>query len=337
MTRKYLFFVEQAYSFEILRPIQAEIAMRGDQSAWFLCGGGVSSSALTTHEMELKTTEQVKAFQPDAVFVPGNIVPDFFPGVKVQVFHGLEYKKKGHFAIRQFFDLYCTHGPLTTKPFEVLALKHKHFKVVETGWPKLDPYFHFTKAPSSRPTVLYAPTFSPSLSSLPALASSLKALSLSGEYNIVIKFHPKTQSSWQKLYRDLENERLKIELGNNLIPLIQQADVVLSDTSSAVDEALLLGKPVITFRNSAPQSALLNFTAAEQLPKMLLHALSKDQQHLRLIAEYIKQVHPYQDGKSASRVLDATEKLINDGVKRKPLNLIRRYKIRKKLAYYHLT
>ena len=118
-------FVMQPYSYAILRPLQSAILARGDEVAWFLSGNDVNAASLTEQEHYLSTIEQVKAYKPDAVFVPGNVVPDFIPGAKVQVFHGLEYKKKGHFAIRGFFDLYCTHGPLTTEPFQKLAKKHE--------------------------------------------------------------------------------------------------------------------------------------------------------------------------------------------------------------------
>jgi CDP-glycerol glycerophosphotransferase (TagB/SpsB family) len=333
MKKRYLMFVMQPYSYEILRPIQQEIIRRGGEVAWFLAGADVNPSSLTKEERCLTSVEEVKAFNPIAVFVPGNIVPDFFPGAKIQVFHGLEYKKKGHFAIREFFDLYCTHGPLTTEPFNQLAVKHPHFYVIETGWPKLDPYFDFTKNQSDKPTLLYAPTFSPSLSSLPHLAQQFKHLSQSGEYQIVIKFHPKTQQAWRDLYSEIENESLKIDHSDNLVPLIQQADVVISDTSSAVDESLLMGKPVITFNNSSPQSALINFTEPNQFASKIEQALAFDAELKDKIEHYIKQVHPYQDGQSAGRVLDATDEVIKQGLKKKPLNLMRKYKIRKTLGY----
>ena len=107
--------------------------------AWYLNGDAVHSAQLSEDEKQLHSVDAVKAYQPKAVFVPGNVVPDFFPGAKVQVFHGLEWKKKGHFGIRGFFDLYCTHGPITTQRFQQLADKHGYFRVIETGWSKLDP------------------------------------------------------------------------------------------------------------------------------------------------------------------------------------------------------
>ncbi|GEK08420.1 UDP-N-acetylglucosamine 2-epimerase [Pseudoalteromonas peptidolytica] len=338
MPKHYLFYVEQPYSFAILRPLQDAIRANGAIVKWFLKGQEVASSSLRDDELELTTVEAVKAFNPRAVFVPGNVVPDFFPGAKVQVFHGLEYKKKGHFGIRGFFDLYCTHGPLTTKPFEALAKKHGYFSVIETGWPKLDPYFDYTKCHNEKPVLLYAPTFSPNLSSLEALYEQVKQLAKSGDYKIQLKFHPKTKTQWQELYAQLEAiDDFEIAGDDNLIPLIQQADVVISDTSSAVDESLLIGKPVITFNNHQPQDALINITDPQQLPAAVKQALTLSDTQKARIEQYILQVHPYRDGQSANRVLAATEAVIDTGLKRKPLNLIRRYKIRKSLNYMKMS
>lgn len=337
MPKHYLLYVEQPYSFAILRPIQDAIRANGDKACWFITKRSGIANGLLEGEQQLKNIEDVKNFNPCAVFVPGNVVPDFFPGVKVQVFHGLEYKKKGHFAIRGFFDLYCTHGPLTTEPFTRLAEKHRYFRVIETGWPKLDPYFNYEKRQNEKPVILYAPTFSPNLSSLEILFEQIKSLASSGDYDIKLKFHPKTKPQWQKLYQTLaEMEHFEICQNDNLIPLIQHADVVISDTSSAVDESLLLGKPVITFNNSQPQDALINITAAEQLTNALEQALSfSDEQQLK-INQYITQVHPFADGHSAQRILAATAQIIETGVMQKPLNLLRRYKIRKALNYMKL-
>ena len=65
----------------------------------------------------LKSSEQVKFFSPDAIIVPGNVVPDFWPGIKVQIFHGLCEEKIGHYDITGFFDLYCTPSFYITDKF----------------------------------------------------------------------------------------------------------------------------------------------------------------------------------------------------------------------------
>ena len=279
----------------------------------------------------------MKSYKPIAVFVPGNIVPDFFPGIKVQVFHGLEYKKQGHFVIRDFYDLYCTHGPLTTIPFNKLKEKHKHFEVIETGWPKLDPYVNYQKVNNTKPILLYAPTFSPSLTSATDLIEEIKQLAFSGDYLIKVKFHPKMKPEWKKLYSDFKNENFEICDADNIVPLIQKADVVISDTSSVVDESLIMGKCVITYKNSQPQACLLDFNTPKDLSKMVKQALNLTPEQEMAIKDYVSQVHPYQDGKSALRILQAVDKVIEQGVKKKPLNLIRKYKIRKAMNYMKLS
>lgn len=337
MIKKYLFFVQQPYSFAILRPLQTEILANGGEVVWYLNGKNVSLSSLNDDEKYLTNVEEVKRYNPIAVFVPGNIVPDFFPGIKVQVFHGLEYKKQGHFVIRDFYDLYCTHGPLTTIPFDKLKEKHKHFEVIETGWPKLDPYVNYQKVNNQKPVLLYAPTFSPSLTSATDLVDEIKKLALDGEYKIRVKFHPKMKPEWITLYSEFKNENFEICDADNIVPLIQEADVVISDTSSVVDESLIMGKCVITYKNSQPQACLLDFDKPENLHKMVKQALNLTPIQIQSIQDYVSQVHPYQDGQSASRVLNAVDKVITQGVKKKPLNLVRKYKIRKALNYMKLS
>lgn len=333
MIKRYLFFVQQPYSFAILRPLQTEILSRGDEVAWYLNGKNVSIDSLNNDEKYLTSVEEVKSYNPIAVFVPGNIVPDFFPGIKVQVFHGLEYKKQGHFVIRDFYDLYCTHGPLTTIPFNKLKEKHKHFEVIETGWPKLDPYVNYQKVNNKKPILLYAPTFSPSLTSATDLVDEIKKLALGDEYQIKIKFHPKMKQEWIKLYSEFNNDNFEICDADNIVPLIQEADVVISDTSSVVDESLIMGKCVITYKNSQPQACLLDFNKPEMLAEMISQALNLSDEQMKAIRDYVSQVHPDQDGQSSSRILDAVDKVITQGVKKKPLNLVRKYKIRKSMNY----
>ena len=336
--KRYLFFVQQAYSYAILRPMQDAIRKRGGEVAWFLNGSSVSMMDLKDDEVLLQSVAEVKKWQPLAVFVPGNVVPDFFPGLKVQVFHGLEWKKKGHFLIRGFFDLYCTHGPITTIPFQRLAKKHGYFSVEETGWPKLDPCFPLPEHPGLEPeTIVFAPTFSPSLTSAMDLLPCWEQLAAQEKWRVRVKFHPKMAGAVVKKYVELAQRYSHIEVctDDSLIPLIQSADLVVSDTSSAISEALLLGRPVVTYRNSSPDAYLLNFTKPQDLETYIKKGLCPDKDLQVKISEYIEQVHPYRDGKSSDRILDAVDKTLKAGVRSKPLNLYRRYKIRKSMGYMH--
>jgi hypothetical protein len=340
--QKYLFYISQNYSFEILRPLQEEIIKQGSNVAWFVVGKEVNANNFHRAEVVLKTVDDVINFNPVACFVPGNIIPSFMPGIKVQVFHGLEWKKKGHFVIRDCFDLYCTHGQATTTRFNELAHKHQHFDVIETGWPKLDNLFSTKKEKyfcDNKPIILYAPTFSPSLTSAPELYEKIATLANDEKYNWLIKFHPKMDQKWVTLYSQLSSDNLKIIGTSNINGLLQSADIMLSDTSSVIGEFALLGKPVITLNNSQPGNYLINITDADELPHALQVALSPSETLLSAISSYAKELHPYSDGESSLRILEAVENIRTKGKQsNKPLpkNIIRNIKQRKKLNYWKL-
>jgi len=340
--KHYLLFVSKAYSFGIMRPLAQAIAEQGDQACWF--AHGLSAEGfLQDGDCLLTDIEQVRALDPRAVFAPGNWVPDFFPGVKVQVFHGFGIEKKGHFRIRGFFDLYCTHGPLTTSRFNQLRDRHRHFSVVETGWPKMDPLFVPTqaaedlRAETDRPIVLYAPTFSPSLTSTQALSSEIQRLSGMQNYRWLVKFHPKTAAETVRVFTAMQSDSLQVCSDADILPLLQAADVMLSDTSSVVTEFLLLDKPVVTYRTSQPSDHVFDIDAPAQLEAALDHALTRPPGLMEAGRDYVRAMHPYHDGLSSQRVLQATEQFIADGDQElvaKPLNLKRRLHVRRQMHYY---
>jgi len=344
MTDKYLLFLNVSYSFSILRPLQDAIRNRGGTAAWFL--HDLDSSHLEPEELLLHSVDEVKKFNPRAVFVPGNWVPDFFPGAKVQIFHGFGIEKKGHFDIRGFFDLYCTHGPMTTRPFEKLALDHGYFKVSETGWPKVDPLFKHRPAEERKkphggeaPVILYAPTFSPSLTSAPDLEQTIRDMSRQGSYFWLVKFHPLMDKGIVDTYRSMQGKNLKVVEDADIIPYLHAADIMVTDTSSVVAEFLLLDKPVITYKTRIPGPHVINILQPRNL-KSTIESIIKDPGPYRQAArEFIKQMHPYTDGLSSDRVLDATEYFISDvrgKLKPKPMNLWRKMQVRKRLGYYRV-
>lgn len=93
MAKRYLMYIAQNYSYAILRPLQEAILHQGGEVCWFLEGKEVDANFLLPNERRLNTIAEVKAWQPDAVFVPGNVVPRFVPGIKVGVFMVLMLEK----------------------------------------------------------------------------------------------------------------------------------------------------------------------------------------------------------------------------------------------------
>lgn len=343
--KHYLLFVTQIYSFSILRPLQKAIRDRGDDAAWYL--HNIDKSYLLDDEKLLCSIDEVMTYKPVAVYVPTNWVPDFFPGVKVEIFHGLandETGKKGHYRIRGLFDLYCTHGKTGTERFSALAKKYNYFHVTETGWPKLDPLFNNQtntqqrKTTQKKPTIFYASTFSPSLSSAPFLLSTIKELSQNGDWHWLVTLHPKMDASLVSSFRALQNDNLDfIEANEDLVPVMRSADVMLCDTSSILLEFMLLDKPVVTFRSKAPGNHVIDIHEPGEVKHAIEQALTRPEALIEAARDYINQLHPYRDGKSSERVLEATDDFIQRHqrlLKKKPLNIIRKIKIRKWMNYY---
>lgn len=82
---------------------------------------------------------------------------------------------------------------------------------------------------------------------------------------------------------------------------------------------------------------MINITKANQIEEAINYSLTYPKEIMNNIENFILQTHPYSDGKSSQRVIDASlDFLKNKKVKRKPLNLIRRYKIRRKLNYFKI-
>lgn len=338
MVRRYILHIAKDYSFEILRPLQDEIWKRGDECIWFVGSKAVDRSRFKSNESVIEDVYEAERYKADAVFSPGNNVPSFLRGLKVHVFHGLEWKKKGHFRIRDFFDLYCTHGPATTKKFDELASKHKHFLVRETGWPKLDPLFETEPYPldASVPVVLYAPTFSPSLSSAYHCLNEIRRLSEGRQWFWLIKFHPMMNKEIVDAFKAIQRENLLVVENSDVLPLMRRADVMLSDTSSVVGEFLLLNRPVVTFRNSLPSTGLLDVRDVVGIEGALEYALSKPERLSKEIVTANEELHPYHDGKCSSRVLDQVEDILRNKVspaRNRPRNLFRNFKLNRKLGY----
>jgi len=325
---------------------------RGDNVAWFL--DGVSADFLPSNSTLLTSIDDVKKFNPCAVFVPGNWVPDFFPGIKVQVFHGFNVHKRAgssqdHFRIRGWFDLYCTQGPDTTGPFQTLASKHGFFKVIETGWPKLDPLFNNDVSDelrqqigSDKPVVLYASTFSPAMTSAPVLYEHIKKISQNSQWHWLLTLHPKTPRQLVSQYQSLESANVTFKHSDEgVLPLLKTADVMLCDTSSIMLEFLVQQKPVVTFKSEIRGPQFINIERPEDMEKALSEAFSRPDSLMREIEKYTNHIHPYRDGKSSLRVLKAVDEFIENDelsrLKKKPFNLGRKIQIRQKMKYYRIS
>lgn len=338
-TYKFLFYVEQNYSFDILRPLQKQALQQGYQVKWLLVGDDVNKGFLQHNEVLLKTISDAIAFKPDAVFVPGDRVPAFIPGLKVEVFHGLNESKRGNlYPERGLFDLYCTEGHERTKSLQILSDQKKYFKVVETGWIKLDSLFgHQHQDSYDRPQILFSSTFSPSLSCAELVYEEIKRLSQHSEWQWIVTLHPKMDAGTVQKYKALSNENLLFFENDQVIDALHRADIMICDNSSIFQEFLLLKKPVITVNNRSPLACFINISQVNELEGAIKQALSPSPQLTTHIKKYGPSVTPYLDGGSSQRVLTAvTDILEKNWCDTKPKNIIRNLQIRKKLNYWKL-
>lgn len=333
--RRYVLFASQPYALSILQPVATAARARGDEVRWFLWG--VPRTSLPNDEAVLSDLAHVKRFAPDAVFSASNWVPLVFPGLKVQLFHGFNAEKrdaaKGHFRIRGMFDLYCTQGPQTTVPFQRLALEHGYFKVAETGWSKLDPLFAGQplaadmRFDNDKPVILFASTFTPSLSAAEPLFDTIKDLIDKGNYNWLLTLHPKMAAATVDKYRSLHSPCARYFDSSRTLDLLQAADVMVCDTSSIIAEFQLQNRPAVTLNNRKPGPWLIDISSADQLESAISQALSPPPALLSAIEERNDAIHPFRDGASCQRILQALdqfEQLEPPLSCRRPLNIQRK-------------
>lgn len=352
--RRFLFFVNAEYCYAIMRPLQKVIRARGDEAAWFVFG--CSSAPLKNDELLFTDVSDAAAWNPHAVFSPGDWTPYFLPGAKVQIFHGIARNKRGaateaesdHYRIRGWFDLYCTHATEDTERFQALSEEIGTFQVVKTGWPKLDPLFCERKlhhAGSTHdhgiPTVFFASTFSPSMTAAPALGDVIEKLVRSGSWRFIVTLHPKMEPQTISRFEKIDHPNYQyLTPGSDLFPWMTKADVMLCDTSSIMYEFMFLDKPVVTFRTRNPGPWLIDVGSPDDIEPALAKAFDRPPTLLESARLLCRELHEFDDGCASERVIDAVDELLSGGIrklKRKPLNILRKLKLRRKFGYWGPT
>lgn len=337
-------FCENRYAIDILNPLQEYVTDNNlpHEVMWYIHKPKISTFEYASKVRWTNSIQEAYDFSPEAVFVPGNIVPYYLPGVKIQVFHGYAAEKKDHWIIRRYFDTYFTQGPYFTRHFKALSEEYGDFEVVETGWPKQDwikRNLHTYDAERQRlldstgrkSIILYAPTFSPKLTSLP-LEGMKERLGELAEHNdalVVMKFHPLTRKEWADEYRawaESKDNVIFVNQGENITKYQLMSDVLISDTSSTVYEFLLLSRPVITVRTIAKDIYWENTATPDGLEEAYRRAMN-DPEAIARRQWIVDNYDPYLDGHVCERMLNAAADYIRrHGVPNKRrLNLWRKY------------
>ena len=313
--RRYLLYANQDNNFPILGPIQDTIRQRGDQVAWFIHGNAHSERYLQDTDSVCASDDAVFDYNPFAVITANNTLPHFFAGIKTQVFHGFNARKRSnggidsYFAIRGSFDLYCMNGPSTSPVFQPLSDVHQHFKVIKTGWPKMDTRFRqpVYQNPRHRPTIIVTSTFSKNLTGAQHLLPEIKKLIDENDMDWMVQFHPKMSPSIVAEYEAIKADNYQVIETSDVVPYLVKADVMVSDTSSIVQKFLQLERPVVTFRNRTTGPRLIDIHEPEELQAAIKQALTRPPLLIDEIKSYNAQLHPYTDGHSSERVLQAID------------------------------
>jgi len=170
-----------------------------------------------------------------------------------QIFHGISQKshtqlRLGYTQIKdECSDLIFFAGKTVKKKF-LRYRPEMADKVHAVGYTKFDDIP--AKENSIGQTILYAPTWDPEHSSITHIGNRICELTNCDPmyYTVLVKLHGLLMSSeWPDYYRN--NEHTQFVEDNNILKSIVQCDLMISDYSSCMFEALALGKPVIAFTN----------------------------------------------------------------------------------------
>lgn len=149
-------------------------------------------------------------------------------GIHVFMSHGMGDKKWRDGSKVKSFDYVCVSGPSWIEKMIRQGIPSK--QVLLAGFPKLDPLFQgiIKKTGGKKITVLYAPTHvgSAPCTSYPAFMEFLEEFPK--DLQIIYSIHPYHKEANTPVFQELA-----------------EADVVISDGSSVIFEALALGIPVI--------------------------------------------------------------------------------------------
>ena len=201
-----------------------------------------------------------------------------YGGKAVEIFHGgLSDKNYVESVKILVYDYVLFPGEKTKDKVEKSGyLKHvPEWKII--GYPKFDPLINATLQveplfQNGRKTILYAPTWiSQNVnfkiikfseygeSSLDLWAKEI-VKALHNDYNLIIKYHSRIYRKPGDIYEQIDNlikelgaeEFVKVRIDDNILPFMYQADLMISDISTACYEWFHFDKPIV-FANPAPQ------------------------------------------------------------------------------------
>ncbi|MFG0318282.1 MAG: CDP-glycerol glycerophosphotransferase family protein [Planctomycetota bacterium JB042] len=209
---------------------------------------------------------RVARFMPWDVYLSPNfsqrIIPRFAK-LKVQIFHGVSFKNCAIKPKSTMFDRLFLPGPYHRRQFIERGLfEEGDPRLVMTGLPKVDRLVDGSIDPAqvllaldldpALPTVLYAPT-GDSGNSLNRHGEAIIEALLDLPINLIVKPHdhasedPECSIDWPTRLSEWRHERLRADLGSDIVPLLAAADLLLTDASSVAFEYTLVDRPIVFF------------------------------------------------------------------------------------------
>lgn len=160
---------------------------------------------------------------------------------KIQVYHGVIDKNWTFSDRNKFFDLFLISGRYGYWRLRQLGIPKNKIKIV--GYPKLDTYRKNKKIfveKHQKPTILYAPTWG-AIGTLPQMIG--KIIELNKQYRIIVKPHEYMEWYYRGILKD---SNIQVSDEADITVFFSEADLMISDSSSAMFEFLTTGKPVIS-------------------------------------------------------------------------------------------
>jgi len=340
---KTILFCTEPYSFLILKPLADELEERGEEFIWYITPElfDIFPYKQMMHTNSLKYLDE---FQADAVFVPTDDVPFWIRGLKVHIFHSLVEDLEAYKEMMNYFDLYLTPGPHFTELFEEASETNNSFDVIETGWSKLDTLFKIANDDNItwernrllaeygvKSIILYAPSSDMELTSVTKLKDIIIKLSSRSDILFMIRFDKDMDSSIVEEYKEIDTPNILILEEDNISKNMHIADIMISDTSSLVYEFTLLDKPVLTVDTQLEDITWSNQSAGGIFLNVIRVLENSSSIRNRREATF-KNYHPYRDGESAKRMIDATQNYIKEhGVPtERKVSFFKKLKLKKK-------
>jgi hypothetical protein len=321
---KTVLFCTKPDSYNILKPIADELEKQKDKYIWYVIPA-LFDEFPYKHQMHTNSLRYLDDFKADVIFTPKDTVPYWLHGLKVHIFDSLIEHEEKYRELIYYFDLYLTPGPHFTNIFENLAQEYKTFSVIETGWSKLDTLFQIANDDNIswernnliqkygvKYIILYAPSSDMKFSSVIKLKDIIIKLSSRQDILFMVMFDRYMAKKIIEEYKEITTPNVLILDDHNVSKNMHIADILISDTTSLVYEFILLDKPVLTVDTKLKNITWLNQGASGIFLNVVRTLENRVGTRNRRSHQTIQNYHPYNDGKSAKRVVDVIKEFIKN-------------------------